>query len=64
MECQLCGKRFSIAGNIRNYKVVCPYCNHTQSYFKFSPSKMKMTKKKVLKFTLIGFNLKEMIKDA
>ena len=30
MKCQKCKKRFSEAGNIRNYKIVCPYCKEIQ----------------------------------
>ena len=32
MECEKCKKRFSYAGNIRNYQVVCPYCGVTQTH--------------------------------
>ena len=32
MECQnkKCKKRFGEAGNIREYKIVCPHCRHIQ----------------------------------
>jgi len=30
MICQKCKKRFGAAGNIRNYKIVCPHCKHIQ----------------------------------
>ncbi len=30
MECQKCRKRFGAAGNVRNYKFVCPHCKHIQ----------------------------------
>jgi phage FluMu protein Com len=34
MKCKKCNKRFSEAGNIRNYKIVCPYCNYSEEFSK------------------------------
>lgn len=28
MKCKKCKKRFGVAGNIRNYKIECPFCHH------------------------------------
>ncbi len=33
MKCKNCSKRFSEAGNIKNYVIVCPHCKHTQVKF-------------------------------
>ena len=37
MKCQKCKKGFNEAGNIINYKIVCPNCKHIQKATKITP---------------------------
>jgi len=43
--CKKCKKLFSEAGNIRNYKIVCPHCNYIQK-LNIKDSKNERTDKK------------------
>lgn len=28
MKCNGCKKEFTVIGNIKDYLIICPYCNH------------------------------------
>ncbi len=43
MKCQKCKKKFNEAGNVKNYKIVCPHCKHIQKQ-NHSPIREKKTK--------------------